>query len=294
MPTLRQLRVFVAVVDTGGFAAAGAALGTSQSSVSHSLATLESQVGAALVHRAPVAVTTHGARLLPYARATLAAADAFDAATPARTPTTGTIRLAVTPTAGHRLVPDLLTLWHTHAPGIRVRLLEGDDVEVAEWLATGAADAAVLVDAPAGTGPVVARDEFRAVTRTDHPLAGTAAIPLADLAEDPLLVSTAGCEPQIRELHRRAGLPYRPTQRVRDLTTLMAMVDAGLGVTLMPTLAGPMLPAGLAMTPLTDTLRRVLTLGAPATRPRHPLVGRLLDLTAEHRSPDGPAGPVPA
>ncbi|MEV0395925.1 LysR family transcriptional regulator [Polymorphospora rubra] len=294
MTTLRQLRVFVAVVDTGGFAAAGDTLGTSQSAVSHTLAALESQVGAALVHRSPVAVTTHGARLLPYARATLAAADAFDAATPARTPTTGTIRLAVTPTAGHHLVPELLTLWRAHAPGIRVRLLEGDDVEVAEWLATGAADAAVLVDAPAGTGPVVAHDEFRAVTRTDHPLAGTGPVPLVDLVEDPLLVSTAGCEPQVQELHRRAGLPYRPAQRVRELTTLMAMVDAGLGVTLMPSLAGPMLPAGLAMTPLTDTLRRVLTLGAPTTRPRHPLVERLLDLTTGHRPTDGPAGPAPA
>ncbi len=271
--TLKQLRIFVALVDEGGFAAAGDALGMSQSSVSHTLATLERHVGSPLVHRARRTVTEDGARLLPHARACLAAAEAFEAATPSQASVTGTVTLAITPTAGHRVVPDLLARWRTHAPGVRVRLLEGDDAEVASWLDTGAADAAVLVDPePAAEQITLARDEFRAVTRTDHPLAGARSVALADLLEDPLLVSTAGCEPQVEELHRQADLAYRPAQRVRELTTLMSMVEAGLGITIMPTLADPMLPTSLTMTPLARTVTRELVLAGPATRPWHPLV----------------------
>ena len=229
-----------------------------------------------LVHRAPCTATEDGARLLPHARATLVAADAFEAATPSRAPLTGTITLAITPTAGHRVVPDLLARWRTHAPGIRVRLLEGDDAEVATWLDNGAADAAILINPdPTPDRLVVARDEFRAVTRTDHPLADARPVALADLLDDPLLVSTAGCEPQVKELHRQAARDYKPAQRVRELTTLMAMVDAGLGITIMPTLADPMLPASLTMTPLTHTITRELVLAGPTTRPWHPLARTL-------------------
>lgn len=284
--TLQQMRVFVAVVDEGGFAAAGDVLGMSQSSVSHTLATLERQLGAALVRRGPVGLTSHGSRLLPHARATLAAANAFDAAVAAPAQLAGSIRLAITPTVGHGLVPSLLALWRAHAPHVRVTLLEGDDLEVADWLESGAVDSAILIDPePSADHVVVARDEFRAVVRVDHPLFGPEPRLLAELLDDPLLVSTAGCEPQIKELHRVSSLPYHPTQRVRELTTLMAMVEAGLGITVMPTLAKTMLPGALGMVPLAQTIRRTLVLAGPLRRPCHPAVGLLRDLTREHLPP---------
>lgn len=284
--TLQQMRVFVSIVDEGGFAAAGDALGMSQSSVSHTLATLERQLGAALVHRAPIGLTPHGSRLLPHARATLAAANAFDAVSLAPAQSPAAIRLAITPTVGHGLVPSLLAMWRAHVPHIRVKLLEGDDVEVADWLESGAVDSAILVNPePSTDHVVVACDEFRAVVRADHPLFGAEPLHLAELLDDPLLVSAAGCEPQIRELHRLSSLPYRPTQRVRELTTLMAMVEAGLGVTIMPTLAETMLPDGLGMVPLVQTIRRTLVLAGPLGRPCHPAVGLLRDLTREHLAP---------
>lgn len=63
----------------------------------------------------------------------------YDAATrDTRAPVAGTVTLVITPTPAPRVVPELLALWRTHTPGIRVRLLMGDDVEVATWLGTGA------------------------------------------------------------------------------------------------------------------------------------------------------------
>ncbi|MEV6590646.1 LysR family transcriptional regulator [Streptomyces acidicola] len=285
--TLRQLGVFVAIVDHEGFGAAAVALGMSQSSVSHSLASLERSVQAELVHRAaPVRCTPLGDVLLPHARATLAAARGFTAAASAHlgAAAAGSIGLAVPPTAARGLLPGLLRLWHETFPHVDVRLFEGLDEEVEEWLESGAVDAAVLVDPdPLPRGALhLATDAYEAVVRSDHPLAGEESIELADLLEDPLLATTSGCETHVKHLHALTGLPYRPTQRIRELTTLLCMVEAGLGVAIVPSLAASMLSDTLTLVPLRPRLERRLVLTGPTTRPWHPNVTAIRDLCEQH------------
>lgn len=284
MPTLVQLRVFVAVVDRASFTDAAAALDVSQSAVSHAVAALEQEAGGRLVERAtPVVTTALGARLLPHARAAIASADAFTAEH-ASARSAGTVRLAAVPTVCQGLMPALLRTWGDRLPLVHVRVFEGDDDELADWLEGGIVDAAVLVDPdPAPDGArLVARDDFRAVVRTDHPLVGAGPIPLAELVDDGLLVSGGGCEAQVRRLHRTADLPFTPGQRVRELATMLRMVDEGIGVSVMPSLGGGLLPDGVVMAPLAPTLTRDLVLTGPTTRPWHPLVRSLVAATDEH------------
>ncbi|MDX2812673.1 LysR substrate-binding domain-containing protein [Streptomyces sp. PA03-5A] len=82
----------------------------------------------------------------------------------------------------------------------------------------------------------------------------------------------------LRELHARAGVPYRPTQHIRELGTLLCMVEAGLGVAVVPSLAGSMLPGGLTLVPVLPRVERRLLLTGPATRPWHPHVTAIRDL----------------
>ncbi|MET9881245.1 LysR family transcriptional regulator [Actinacidiphila glaucinigra] len=284
--TLRQLNVFVAIADHRGFGTAAAALGMSQSSVSHSLASLERAVGGELVRRTvPVGPTPLGDALLPHARATLAAARAFGAAAAARhdAAAEGTITVAVPPTAAHGLLPRLLRLWRDNAPHVEIRIFEGFAEEITQWLESGTVDAAILIDpdpVPRGAVPV-ATDALEAVMRGDHPLAGEDSIELADLLDDPLLATTSGAESQLRELHTLAGVPYRPTQHIRELGTLLCMVEAGLGVAVVPSLAGSMLPGGLTLVPVLPRVERRLLLTGPATRPWHPHVTAIRDLCRE-------------
>jgi DNA-binding transcriptional LysR family regulator len=91
------------------------------------------------------------------------------------------------------------------------------------------------------------------------------------------------------ELVRQVEIAYEPAQRVRELTTLMAMVDAGLGITIMPTLVDPLLPASLTMTPLTNTLTRELVLAGPASQPWHPRVRTLCRIIRAEGRPPRPA-----
>ena len=88
---------------------------------------------------------------------------------------------------------------------------------------------------------------------------------------------TGGCEDQVERLHRLAGVPFHWRQRVRELGTLVRMVDEGLGVSIMPTLGASMLPASLVMVPLVPTMHRELVLSGPRSRPWHPAARLLAD-----------------
>ncbi len=283
--TLKQLAVFVVVTEHRSFGLAADQLGMGQSSVSHTLAALEKAVGDSLVTRSnPISATSLGQALLPHAQAALAATRAIDAVVSAHheVKPSGTVRIAASPTASHRLVPELLALWVKELPGVQVRLFEGEDDELVQWLDTGTVDCAILVDpptTPAG-GVELVRDAFKAVVQTDHPYSTQAQVSLPELLEDPLLVSSSGCEPQIRHLHALSGVDYNPAQRVRELTTLLNMVDSDLGVAVMPALAATMLPDTLTMIDLTPRLERRLVFTGPTNRPWNPHVPHMRDIAA--------------
>ncbi|MGW2598751.1 LysR family transcriptional regulator [Streptomyces klenkii] len=281
---LPQLRAFLAVVDTGGFSAAAAELGMSQSAVSHAVASLERELAAPLLVRAtPARTTALGERVLPHARVALSAARSVEQiAAEATGALTGIVRLAATPTVCQGMIPGLLRHWREDQPRITVRVFEGDSAEVTTWLADGTADAAVLIDPPPGPGIQLATDHYRALLPRDHPLAGEPSVDIRDLEDDQFLISPNGCEARIRTIHGLAGLSFDPTHRVRDLATLISMVQAGIGVTVLSEVSRSLIPPDLVLLPLEPRTARRLVLTGPSGRPWHPAVRALAESAAGH------------
>ncbi|MEV0324543.1 LysR family transcriptional regulator [Streptomyces sp. NPDC050658] len=277
-----QLRAFAAVVDAGGFGAAADDLGMSQSAVSHAVASLERELAAPLLVRAsPVRTTALGERVLPHARGALSAARSVERiAAESAAALTGTVRLAATPTVRQGLVPGLLRHWREEHPRLTVRAFEGDSGELAAWLASGAADAAVLIDPPSGAGIPLATDAYRALLPRDHPLADEPAVDIRDLEDDPFLISPNNCEARIRTIHELAGLDFAPAHRVRDLATLIGMVQSGIGVTVLSEVSRSLIPADLVLAPLRPEVSRRLVLTGPDDRPWHPAVRALAESAA--------------
>ncbi|MBD0741133.1 LysR family transcriptional regulator [Streptomyces sp. CBMA152] len=289
---LPQLRAFVAVVDAGGFGTAAVDLGLSQSAVSHAVASLERTLAGPLIVRStPVRTTTLGDAILAHARSALAASDAIrEAAALHDATTSGTVRLAATPTVCQGLLPSLLRHWEERLPAVRVRVFQGSGEETEAWLASAAADAAVVVDPPDDTGAPLVTDPFLALLPQDHPLAGEKSVHVTELADDPLVLSPNGCERHIRTIHRLAGEEYTPAHRVRDLPTLISMVQAGLGVSILPRVSRPLIPDDLVLVPVTPHHSRSLVLCGPQERPWSPAVHALVDSVA--RLPSGVFGPA--
>ncbi len=255
LPTPQQLRYLLALEEQNHFGRAAEACSVTQSTLSAGLLALERQLDARILARDSgkrVVFTPLGLELIGRARTALAALVAFsEAATAARAPMSGPLRLGVIPTLGPFLLPRLMPALREAFPQLQLYVMEEQTHRLVARLATNRLDLLLLAlpcqCAGAETLPV-ARDEFLAAVPPGHRLAALDAIPPAALAAETLLLLEDGhC---LREHALDAcGLHDLPPEGPLDgfaatsLHTLVQMVAGGLGVTLLPRIA---VAAGLA------------------------------------------------
>lgn len=126
-PTLAQLRTFVTIAENRHFGSAAAKLNISQPSLSQALVALESGLEIQLIERSTrkVIVTPSGEELLPYAKATLEAADAFvHRARGAQGMLTGSLAIGIIPTIAPYILPELLRIIHERFPALNPKIVE--------------------------------------------------------------------------------------------------------------------------------------------------------------------------
>ena len=185
---LRQLRYFVTVAEELHFGRAAERLHIVQPAVSQQIRRLERELGVELFDRSPrrVTLTEAGVRLLPEARAVLAAADRVMAvASTTRSATPATLRLGTSAGLGDHLD----RLMERLAPEMRVDLVSGSTAERLERVLDGRLDAAFVrgsVEHPDLRRIPVWADPLLVAISARHPLAGEAEIKLSDLAPYPL------------------------------------------------------------------------------------------------------------
>ena len=245
-PTLSQLRTFVTIAENKHFGTAAAKLGISQPSLSQALVALEQGLGIQLIERSTrrVIVTPAGEQLLPYAKATLDAADAFLAHSRGTHGTLiGPLTIGIIPTIAPYVLPGLLTATAEQYPELEPHIVEDQTRHLLQMLRDGQIDVAVMALPAESTGVAevpLYHEDFAVVVPEDHPLAGRDDLGLADLDDlDLLLLDDGHClHDQIVDLCRQADL--NPTEaansatRASSLTTIMQLVAAGLGATLVP------------------------------------------------------------
>jgi DNA-binding transcriptional LysR family regulator len=282
---LAQLRAFVAVADSANFTRAASDLAVTQSAISHAVAAFERELGQPLIDRSRAGArpTTVGRAILDEARAAVRAADRVaDLASTVGAELAGELRVAGLPSLNLKVLPDLLRQLRRRHPLARVFLLEGSDQEVLEWVRSGVVDLGCVVDGSGADGAVLAEDEYVAIVDSAHPLAGQADVTIEDLTDDAFIASGSGCEPFLEHLFKAAGLDFRPAHRVTQLSTILTMVQTGIGVTVLPSLLLAAAPNDVVALPLRPQVQRRVVLGhRPRSRP-HPLARALLDLVREH------------
>ncbi|MFI6922461.1 LysR family transcriptional regulator [Nonomuraea spiralis] len=248
------LRTFVAVARLGSFSAAAHELGYTQSAISQQVAALEADLGLPLLSRRPVGPTPAGERLLEHAgplllRLRAARSDVLRAAAvPAHR-----LRLAATPLAVNGVLAARLAAARAAQPRLRVSLRTCGRERLAELLAGGEADLGLAdgIAAPSDplrlpeSGPMttigVSEEELLVALPPDHPLAGRAALRLADLI-DARWLDTPLCP--LRRLRDLAGdgFPAALAYEGDDVHTVLNLVAAGHGLTLLPSSAGRGVP----------------------------------------------------
>jgi DNA-binding transcriptional LysR family regulator len=176
MSTFLQLKSFVTVVDQGGFTAASRRLGLSQPAVSRAVATLEKELGLPLLmrRRDGLSLTEAGSLALTHAREVVRHLTLMRTEVVALAgEITGTLSLASLPSVTATLVAPQLRVFAERHPAVTIRLLEGSEEEVRDWLDQGAAEAGVVSLPVKGLDTAVLGDQdMVAVVPADDRLAG--------------------------------------------------------------------------------------------------------------------------
>ena len=266
-PSLRQLRTFLSVVDTGGVTAAAQALGLTQPAASQQLRELERAMGLRLLERVGGrSVPTAAGRALiePARRAQAAAEDAVAVAGAHRAGETGRVRLGTGATACIHLLPPVLAELNERMPGLEVIIATGNTPDILRRVEEGELDAA-LVTFPAAlarslTATRIATDPLVALLPEAMVPAGRTALTAADLEGLPLILYEAGGTTRaiIDGWFRRAGLAPRLKMELGNVEAIKVLVASGRACSVLPSLALGGKVAGTVVRPLRPGLSRQL------------------------------------
>jgi LysR family hydrogen peroxide-inducible transcriptional activator len=246
-PTIAQIRAFLAVAEFLHFRQAAATLGVSQPTLSATVASCEEALDTKLVERTTrrVMLTSAGERLLPRARQVLDAVDSLvTEADQARRPFSGTLRLGLIPTVAPYLLPAALRGLRQDFPELELEVHEERTSQLFDGLTTWRLGAAVLA-LPAGqaglTEHALYDEDFVLVVPHGHPMAKYPTVSPSALRDlNVLLLEEGHClHDQARDVCREAGGGARATTSAASLATLVQLVAADLGVTLLPETAVP-------------------------------------------------------
>ena len=245
LPTMKQLQYLVALADTRHFGRAAERCHITQSTLSAGIRDLESVLGTAVAERSNrhVLITRVGAQIAERAKALLRdAEEVMEVASAGRSPMTGEMRLGVIPTIGPFLLPRVLPGLRERFPELTVYLREEQTAPLLARLEDGDLDAA-LIALPYETGDldtrVILEDEFLFACNRDHALAGAGEVSLDMLAGERLLLLEEGhcLRGQALDACEMGDTIARAQFAASSLHTLVQMVAAGIGVTLVPGLA---------------------------------------------------------
>ena len=311
---LRDLRYMLALAEHRHFGRAAEACRVSQPTLSVQLRKLEDSLGAALFERSSkqVVPTPLCEALLPHARIALAEIEAMSALARALAdPLHGTLRIGVIPTLGPYLLPLVFAPLREALPDLAIEPWEDVTGTLVEKLRAHELDAALLATEPDAadlSSRALFTEPFVAALPPDHPLAARDRIAESDLAADVLVLADGHC---LRDqalaacgLADPAASPERPARRVgaaaareakaplggalraSSLATLINMVAAGYGTTLVPGLAaGAAQDVGIALRPLAARASRTIRIVWRSAFPRRAAVEAVARVIAERLAP---------
>lgn len=272
--TLRQIEYAIAIQDHGSVAAASAALGVAQPTLSAALAKLEDQIGLQLFirhHAQGVSPSPAGRQFLAEARNLLThAQDLQRESEAAGTAIEGTLTLGSFTTIAPAFVPQLISRFAARYPRVTMRLEEGTQDQLLSGLRNGRYDLALLyrVDLPddLSVTPLAAFDPY-VLLPARHPLSRHRHVPLYALREEPfILLDIAPSRTYFTRILADAGITPNVAFASPSLEVVRGLVGQGLGYSILVTRPhGDRSYAGkpLAVRPISETVERgVIALAA--------------------------------
>ena len=273
--SLRQLKVFLAVAEHGSFSRAGEDIGLTQPAVSRCIRELEQELGLKLVDRTTreVTLTEVGASLSATLARVLdelesALRDTHGLAEERR----GRVRVASAPTISANLMPECISTCAARYPDITLMLRDQVQTLASDSVRHGEVDFGVIVASEGAddlVGEPIMVEPFLLVCERSHRFAKQAQVTWKELDGEKLVLldHASGSRPLIDRALAEQGAYCRIAQEVGHAITVFRMIEAGIGISIVPALALPAMPslpgndgAHLVALPLVPQLNRTIML----------------------------------
>ncbi|HEY4026270.1 MAG TPA: LysR substrate-binding domain-containing protein [Candidatus Dormibacteraeota bacterium] len=289
---MHQLRYFVTVVREGTFTKAAERLYITQPSLSEQIRKLETELGSPLFQRLgrKLALTDAGDALLPHAQKILFEVEQARARVQeVRGVRRGRLSIGVLPSAAARLLPQFLAEFQRRHPGVEVVLREANvSGDFEQMVHDGALDLAIIRLPKRRTdldAKFLVREPVVLIVPDRHRLSDRRTVALAELADEPFVAMKPGhgLRELLERLCQQAGFQPRVVFETAQLGSLVGLVLAGVGVTIVPLMAAGR--EGRHIRIRDRSAHRELGVVWRQGQPLAPAAGIFLDML--HRSADG-------
>lgn len=298
-PTLKQLRAFVVVADSGQFTRAAERLDLSQSAVSTLIRQLERSLGLRLFdrHTRVLRLTEAGEDILPVARHAISDVDLIlENSQELGLLRRGRVSVAAGTVQAALTLPRVIGAFNERFPSIEVRMYDVSERAVLDMVKSGGADMGIGTlpdDDSEIVGTRLSDDVFQLVVRHDHPLAARKNLTWSDLVGIPLIGPQTGnpLRDRLEAGLAREGIVLDFHRAVQDITlplTIVGMVDGGIGIAVLTSAAGRLVRAmGLVVvTPGRPVLSRVVSVITKRDRSMSPAVRQFRDFVLRNAQTD--------
>lgn len=286
---MQRITALENILATGSFTAAAKQLGYTQSAISQMIASLEKELGVQVLARSNhhVQLTPEGQRLMPLLSQT---AKDWDNVKELAQEITGlksaVIKIGTISSISAHWLPQLIKKFQALHPGVRFVMLQGDYTTIPEWIHNNEIDFGFVNPAAMPQEPVkfLRAGDLRAILPIDHPLAKEEAVRLTDLKDEPFLMLEEGLYSEPLEAFHENGIEPNIKLRVHDDYSILSMVEAGLGLSILADLVLQKQSYNVAIRPLIPNVQRRIGI-LQKSRELMPIASQqFVDFIIQHRA----------
>ncbi len=239
--TLLSYEIFQTIIDQGSFAKAAQLLHLTPSAVSHSISSMEEEIGFPLFirNKSGVQLTSAGEQIAPHIQKTVSANNnLMQVISQMNGLKTGTVRIGCINTVCLTWIPPIIRNFKEEFPQIDLEVYQGSYTDTVNWIRNGVIDIGIISEAANDNLPFIPlyQDPLVCVTPKGYMPEGTTSITPDQLKDQPFVIQQESCDRDIISFLDNYHLSIRANCHILDDQSAMAMVECGSGISIMPKL----------------------------------------------------------
>lgn len=284
-----RYRAFIQAADAGSLSRAAKSLDYTPSGVSQLISALERDLGFPVLERGAQGVkpTLEGNRILPVARAVVQEEDKLlQMGSEIKGLSIGQVTIGSYPSVAAHWLPGVIKSFHEQFPNIEVRIMEGIHQEIIEWLDHNEVDLGFMsYEAVSAYDWIpLAHDPMVAVLPLSHPMAKRKSYPLERCSQEDFIMPGKGQDVDVTGLLTRHKLTPNIAYETIETVASLGMVEAGLGMTIINSLAVQKYNFDVAMVPVKPAESLLFGISVPNLKTISPAVRHFIDYAVEQLS----------